>query len=318
MGINLNSVANFFVRTRNDDTADGNDGLTAGNPASMASYNADIGYKEETAATTDTGTFSLIQLFKRFLSVKLPIGANTTANALCAAFPTDDALRTAVTNLGSDLALVVPDVDATRVSVASSDTKLTTTNASLASIDGKATTINSSLVSIDTKLGRPYVEVNYSWTRPATITAYTVGDMINDSATTPTVPEWLGLVASAGDTAEIVKATLSCSHNNAYNLRLVLFKASPSSAGDNLPNTISDSDLLTTNCVGFIDFGAVSEISPGAGAAGNAMATYVPSSPLTFSTAATTGLFGAFILEGTVTPVASAVFNCMLTVRRIE
>lgn len=318
MGINLNSIANFFVRTRNDDTADGNDGLTAGNPASMGSYNADIGYKEQVAATTDTGVFSLIQLFKRFLSTKLPLGANTTANALCAALPTDDTLRTNIASVAVDATLIASDADATRVSVASIDTKTTTSNGSLSSIDTKLTTSNDSLASIDSKLGQANTEVTYSWTRPNDAVAYTIGDMVSDSTTTPTVPVWTGLVANPGETAEIVKVTISCSQNATaqFNFRLVLFKSSPTTAADNLPNTISDNDVLTTNCIGYIDIPAFVPINIGATAAGNSFQTVIPVMPIRFTTAATTGLFGAFIALAATTPVALTSFSCTLHVRR--
>lgn len=62
------------------------------------------------------------------------------------------AIETAVEGAEADLALMVPDLDATRVSVASVDTKLTTTNADLALIKADIAAVKASVASLDAVL----------------------------------------------------------------------------------------------------------------------------------------------------------------------
>jgi hypothetical protein len=62
----------FYVQNENDLTGSGNTGAGAGTSTRLANINPDIGYPSETAAGSDTGTFSLIRLLKRLLSIKLP------------------------------------------------------------------------------------------------------------------------------------------------------------------------------------------------------------------------------------------------------
>jgi hypothetical protein len=300
MGINFNSGSSVWVKTRNDSAADGKDGASNVNSASMASFSDDIGWKEQTAATTDTGTFSLIQLFKRFLSIKLPLGANTTANALCAALPTDDVIRTNTANISTKS-------DAIATSTASADTKLSTINTSIG-------TTNTTLASI---VPKAVIQVNYNWTRPADATAYTAGDVISNSTVTSTVPFWDNLVANNGDTGYITKIVLTCSHNTPYSLRLSLYKATITTAPDNAPNTLTDADIVATNLIALVDIPALTPMNITGGAGGNSATTLTLTTPIPFTTGATKGLFGHFAIATGNATIASAVFDCTLVVQRL-
>jgi hypothetical protein len=64
---NIRAIADFYVRNENDLTATGNDGSTSPLATRLANINPDIGFKAEAPATSDNGTFSLVQLLKRLL-----------------------------------------------------------------------------------------------------------------------------------------------------------------------------------------------------------------------------------------------------------
>ena len=319
MGINFNSGSNVWVKTRNDVVSDGKDGASDVNSANMGSFSDDIGWTAQTAATTDTGTFSLIQLFKRFLSVKLPIGANTTANALCAALPSDDVIRTNTANISTKS-------DAIATSTAGADTKLGTVNTNLGTINTSIGSGNTLLGTIETNIDttntslaalvpKPIVDVNYNWTRPNDVLAYAINDVLTNSV--PSVPFWDNLVAANGDTGYIHKIVLTCSHNTAYEVKLALFKATVTTSADSTACTLTDADIAASNMIGVFALTALATMTPGAGAAGNSQTTYIPIHPIPFTTGGSKGLFGQFISTSAVTPVALAEFNCTLTVTRV-
>jgi hypothetical protein len=319
MGINFNSGSNVWVKTRNDAVSDGKDGASDLNSANMASFSDDIGWTAQTAATTDTGTFSLIQLFKRFLSVKLPIGANTTANALCAALPSDDVIRTNTANISTKS-------DAIATSTAGADTKLGTVNTNLGTISTNIASSNTLLTTIETNIDttntslaalvpKPIVDVNYAWTRPNDTSGYVANDVMTNS--TPSVPFWDNLVAANGDTGYIHKIVLTCSHNTSYDVKLALFKTTVTTSADSAQCTLTDADIAANNMIGVFTLATLAIMTPGAGAAGNSQSTYIPTHPIPFTTSGSKGLFGQFIATAPATPVALAEFNCTLTVSRV-
>jgi hypothetical protein len=66
----------------------------ANNTGQLITLTQDLGRSFSTPATDDTGTFSLIQLFKRLLSVKLPtsLGTKTAANSFPVTLASDSTL----------------------------------------------------------------------------------------------------------------------------------------------------------------------------------------------------------------------------------
>lgn len=75
--------------------------ITTTEPA-VPVHSAHIGLQTDTAATTDTGTFSLIALIKRLLSVKLIIGQTTKSASLAVTVASDQDALQVVGNIASD------------------------------------------------------------------------------------------------------------------------------------------------------------------------------------------------------------------------
>lgn len=82
MPTNIQPTSNFYVQNENDLNASGNNGATVGTATRLLQGNPDLGHKAETQANSDTGTFSLIQLFKRFLAIKLSNYLETLASTV--------------------------------------------------------------------------------------------------------------------------------------------------------------------------------------------------------------------------------------------
>lgn len=80
MTTRIKSDQDFYVQNEDDLTSSGNTGGATGTATRLANINPDIGYKADSAASTDTGTFSLIALFKRLLQ-KLTTGIPVTDNS---------------------------------------------------------------------------------------------------------------------------------------------------------------------------------------------------------------------------------------------
>jgi len=68
MAIEIRQTADFFVANEDDLRGNGNTGATALTKTRTASISPDIGYTDDLAAATDTGTSSLIALLKRLLT----------------------------------------------------------------------------------------------------------------------------------------------------------------------------------------------------------------------------------------------------------
>lgn len=84
MAFNLKGVSDFWVRIFGD-TATPGDGSSATSPLRFDQWNSDIGNQNDTAATSDTGTFSAIALLKRLLGSKLPTSLGQ--KAMTGSFP---------------------------------------------------------------------------------------------------------------------------------------------------------------------------------------------------------------------------------------
>ena len=79
---NFDTDEQITVADKTKLTAVASNSLTSAELAAMTlkTSSVDIGVTTDTAATTDTGSFTLISLFKRFLSVKLPSALTTGGN----------------------------------------------------------------------------------------------------------------------------------------------------------------------------------------------------------------------------------------------
>lgn len=163
MAINLGDITTFWTKTRQDADSSANDGSASNKATSLESFNPEIGLKTETTASSDTGSFSVLQFLKRLLSVKLPATLSDGGNFKTAI---TEALPTGSNTIGSVSvsASALPSGAATAANQA-------TEIAGLASIDGKLTgiatsanqaTANTSLSSIDTKLSSTATAANQS------------------------------------------------------------------------------------------------------------------------------------------------------------
>jgi len=81
MPINLQSAANFWDRIKGDSATAG-DGTANTSPARYDAWNSDIGSQDDAAASSDTGTFTLVALIKRLLGTKIPSGLTVTSTRL--------------------------------------------------------------------------------------------------------------------------------------------------------------------------------------------------------------------------------------------
>lgn len=85
----ISPESNFWARLRGDALSGNGSGDDAANPLAFEQFNRDIGQTSDASATSDTGTFSLIALFKRSLTrltilatapIIAPTAAVTTAS----------------------------------------------------------------------------------------------------------------------------------------------------------------------------------------------------------------------------------------------
>ena len=82
----ITAGSSFSARLRGDALSGNGSGDDASNPLAFEQFNRDIGQASDAAATSDTGTFSLIALFKRLLQ-KMTSGVATIDPILATAAP---------------------------------------------------------------------------------------------------------------------------------------------------------------------------------------------------------------------------------------
>lgn len=141
MPFNLVSPSSLWVRTKRDTDGTSGDGTASNSATTLESFNPEIGLKADTAATTDSGTFSLIALIKRLLASKLPADLTASGNFKTAV---SEALPAGSNAIGS----VSVSASALPTGAATAANQ-STANTSLSSIDGKLPTLATGRIPVD-------------------------------------------------------------------------------------------------------------------------------------------------------------------------
>lgn len=158
-----------------------------------------------------------------------------------------------------------------------------------------------------------------SKTRPADTTAYTAGDVINESTSAGTVFTFTNCTRAEGGSGRIAKVLIDDSANQTTKLQaeLWLFDTAPAAATIGYDNAaFSPTDAEAQTVVAIIPVSTSFVGNAGSGASGNANYTsgqvYVP-----FKCAsASTTLYGVLVARNAYTPVSSEVFNVRLFIEQ--
>lgn len=149
-------------------------------------------------------------------------------------------------------------------------------------------------------------------TRPANVTPYTIGDVIDDDNSADN--GWLFADAArfAGGSGFIMEAMLLDSSNETTKLSadLLLFKTQPTSPNDNETNGVSDTDLL--ELIGVVSFDDTNVINVAAGSSGNCV--YIAKNiaiPFTCHSS-DTDLYGLLVTKNAYVPISGEVFTIKL------
>jgi hypothetical protein len=164
------------------------------------------------------------------------------------------------------------------------------------------------------QIGGTSITVSGTFTRPADTTAYTAGDSVSNSASSPTVNSISGCVRINAGTGLLVKAVLVDLANQATAglFEVWVFTSAYTLTNDNAANAFANTDLsslvtiipLTTSYVG----------KSGSGSAGNRV--YVSDTlNASFKCApSSTTLYWGLIVRNAYTPISSEQFNLILNV----
>ncbi|MER8560195.1 hypothetical protein [Mesorhizobium sp. M0578] len=192
-----------------------------------------LGAAADAAASSDAGTFSLISLFKRLLSVKLPstLGPKTGANSFSVTLSSDDDV------LIGGLTETSP----------ANDTASSGLNGRLQRIAQNITTLIASTLSVRAADG--IVTVSVDITRPADTTTYAINDALSDSTSAPTVGgfTFANAVRAAGKSAILTDLVVTSSNPAATALQgeLYIFDTAFTAINDNAAFGVSDAEIKT-------------------------------------------------------------------------
>ncbi len=89
MTTRIKADQDFYVQNEDDLTGSGKTGASSLLATRTAYINPDVGYKSESEASSNTGTFSLIALLKRLLNTTLALGQSTMSNSIRVAIASD-------------------------------------------------------------------------------------------------------------------------------------------------------------------------------------------------------------------------------------
>jgi hypothetical protein len=156
--------------------------------------------------------------------------------------------------------------------------------------------------------------VTASFTRPADVTAYASGDVVNDSTSAPTVLTFPRATKGSGEFSILQSATIITSANQATKpeLQLFLFDSPVTPDNDNAVFTPTDDELATL--LHIISFPAsafvVGDATSGAGgnAVCNAQELQLPINTLMSGNA----IYGVPVMRAAYTPVSGEVFTIRL------
>lgn len=162
----------------------------------------------------------------------------------------------------------------------------------------------------NTQLG---AQVQTSFTRPANATAYSVGDIVNNSTSAPVVETFSGCARFNGGTLKLSSAILESTNappGTPPNFDLLLFDTSVTPQNDNAALALSDADMA--HCVAVLPFiGAFPFFTS---STGNMVWHWEANGggKLIKSAAADTALYGIIRINNTYTPLTGEVFTITL------
>ena len=153
-------------------------------------------------------------------------------------------------------------------------------------------------------------------TRPANTTAYTVGDVINESTTVGTGWVFDDVVRKIGGSGTIKRVYINDSAFVATNLsaELFLFDTIVGVDNDNATNTITDAEMLT--CVAVVPVSTSRPATITAGAGGNALLESAAVDIPFRCTGSSTTLFGVLIAKNAYVPVSGEIFTIRLLIKQ--
>lgn len=153
------------------------------------------------------------------------------------------------------------------------------------------------------------VVVSASKTRPNDTTAYTAGDIINDSTSAPTVFTFNNCVRFEGGSGIIGRVIIddSAAQSTKLSAELWLFDTTYTPDNDNAAITPTDAEMQTVVAVIPISTSYVGDATSGAG--GNVLLTSgVVNTPFKCAEGSK-ALYGMLVARNAYTPVAQEVFN---------
>ena len=303
--------------------------------------NVTLGAKADTAATTDSGTFSLIALFKRLLGKIPSLGAGATAASVPVNIASDQVSTLALAaDLGSHSSTTVPATPSTAATLIDKITGFwgaignltdaaatawdTTSGTVTALMKGIGGLIASVLSGNSVRVVGQFIRVPCTqFTRPATTGTVVAGSVLGP-VTTPAVMTFPNCARANGGSGLLKAALLNFKWpsgtpiNAGFVQRLKIFSVAPTPIADGSLWTVLQAnfgawqgsfDFTSMNAEGATYTGSDSIHGMGAPVAGSADAD------IPFVCAANDrNLYGVLINEGTNTQVASMVVDAVLIV----
>lgn len=211
------------------------------------------GAKADTAATTDTGTFSLIALFKRLLqkfTTQFPaaLGGTTAANSFAVALASDGTFATlsgAVTEAAPATDIASSGLNGRLQRIAQ---RLTSLIALFPTALGQTTAAASLPVTLATdgqKVGGIETVINATLTRPNNTNTYAAGDEITDTGGTIRTLSNMARVSGGSGTIQGVGLSISSNGSPLPSLELWIFDTTSTPQTDNAAFAPADGEVDT-------------------------------------------------------------------------
>lgn len=169
------------------------------------------------------------------------------------------------------------------------------------------------------ELAKRLRRVTGSATRPANVTAYTIGDAVSDVTTNNHIT-FSRPMDDGINTGEVVSAIITSDANVATppDMELWLFHTDIAEVADNAPWTLTDAEILT--CIGVVDFPTGNWKAGAIAAAGNALCETLDIG-LTFMMArvgdgSDAVIYGQLVMKNAYVPTSGEVFNVSLLIRQ--
>lgn len=161
--------------------------------------------------------------------------------------------------------------------------------------------------------GRTVVK-NGEFTRPSNTTAYTIGDVVCNSTSAPTIMTFQNVARVANGSGVIIGAELIVSSNQTTKgvFNLFLFDTTVGIDNDNSPFTPTDAEMKTKIAV--IPFSTATAGDITAGAGGNCTYEADTTNKGFVCTGGGTSIFGVLVAANAYTPTADEVFTIRLVV----